>query len=428
MFRDLVDPGGKITFGKTLRQLETRTGFQFVVHGHPEQSFRQSFFIGALHFRHQTIPVGVSAFRILIEDLFAILQGRFEITGFDEKPCPAQKIVHVDGIVPRAHLRPGSFFPPRHLLYAVEKILNEADLAHILRLKHGKFPGQIVSRHVPVTGDDELGTVLFHQRQKTAPFVFHPDRFEKLLPAPDHQHHFRRIQRGENVRLVLSPQLPFEGDARKEDLVTLIGQLIIDFLSIHGVPRPGPAVGGFLVADEDVVRFFLRRNGQDPLLDLLDPLSLLFVEITIISRCKLHGPEIIRVFGDGVVLHPVAGGEPFVGGGILHIFDAEARQDQAPIPFRILRRGLDVLTVSLLRPIEVVVAPELLRPVVELFRLTVRKFRKGGQGAAIGTLPLCHALGQLQLPAAHFTLYQRHKTETRISYFISAFSLSCSAL
>lgn len=45
----------------------------------------------------------------------------------------------------------------------------------------------------------------------------------------------------------------------------------------------------------------------------------------------LQGSQVIHILQEGVEACPVAGGQIFVGGGILHILDAEPAQGTAPV-------------------------------------------------------------------------------------------------
>ena len=83
------------------------------------------------------------------------------------------------------------FLRVKHLAYATNEILDEANPAHIVAHQNGQLLRQVVSVHVPVAGDEELALILAHHGKETAPLVFHPNGVEILRACADNDHHFR---------------------------------------------------------------------------------------------------------------------------------------------------------------------------------------------------------------------------------------------
>ena len=290
----------------------------------------------------------------------------------------------------------------------MKQVLDEADLPHILRLKHRQLFRDVVGIHIPVAGDQQFLAVFLHQREEAAPLVAHPHRLEVFPLGTDHQHRLRRIQRGEDVGFVLLTELALERDPGEEDLIALLGQRVVDLLRHHRIAGAFAGVVALLVAEEDVEGFLLTGNGEDAFLNFGDALRFRLVDAALRAARLLQRGQIIPVAEDGVVAQAVAGGDPFPARGVLHILDAVAAEHQPPVGFRIVGVGVDHLFVRRRRLVVIVHPAEVFRPIVKLFVLLPADHGERGEGAAVGTLPAGHALRKLHHPPAHLTLDRRH--------------------
>ena len=144
-----------------------------------------------------------------------------------------------------------------HLFDAANQVLHEADLAHVLTLQHAEFFRHIIRVHVAVAGDEQAAAVGAHERQIPAPLVFDPDGVQIFRLRADHDHDLRRVQGGEDIRLVFLTEFVFQRDAREEDLIASVGELIVNILRKCGILCPFAVLVRFLVADEHVKRRFL---------------------------------------------------------------------------------------------------------------------------------------------------------------------------
>ena len=215
-----------------------------------------------------------AALRVLIQDLFKELIGLGPLAVLQRHIAALQKRLYVAAALVMYYDR--LFDSLRHgflrlcrihdLFDAADEILNKTDLAHILTLQHAELFGHVIRVHVAVARDEQAAAISAHERQIPAPLVFHPDRVQIFRLRADHDHHFCRMQSGENIRLVLLPELILQRDARKEDLIARVGELIVNILRQRGILRAFAVLVGFLVADEHVERRFLLRDRQNVLL------------------------------------------------------------------------------------------------------------------------------------------------------------------
>ena len=217
------------------------------------------------------------------------------------------------------------------LFDAANEILNEADLAHVLTLQHTELLGHIIRIHIAVAGDEQTAAVGAHERKIPAPLVFHPDRVQIFRLRADHNHDLGRVQGSKDIRLVFLPELVFQRDAREEDLIARVGELVVNILRQRGILRPFAVLVRLFITDEHVKQRFLLRDRQNVFLQAGDALRLFFVQAPChavgIFECGL----IIHVVQNTVKARAVAGRDAFAGGRILHILDAVPAEQQVPV-------------------------------------------------------------------------------------------------
>ena len=358
------------------------------------------------------VVVNNAALHVLIKHFFAIFRRRFAVTIVNEHDNAADQVFkHIAFCCNSGRFSTFRLFIlfTENFFDSVKNVLNEADLAHILGLEKGKFFRQIIGIHVPVTGNNEAGAVFFLQREEAAPLIFHPHRIEIFRFRSDDQHHFCGIERGKNVRFVLLTQLGFQRDTGKKYFVSRIGQLVINVLRDGGIFRPRAAVGGLFVADKNIKRLFLRGNFQDVFLDLRNACAFAFVNLVFGSSGRVFQcGKIIRIGGKRFILNAMASWDPFAGGGIFHVFDAEPGDGDPPIGFRI---GTVVIQNTFVRRdcfIEIPGTAEMLRTVIQIFPPVITDLRKRGQSSAIRTFPRSDPRRQFHHAPAHFALDRSH--------------------
>ena len=303
-------------------------------------------------------------------------------------------------------LRRRRFFPAllrmNDLLNAPDQILDKADLAHVLALQIAQLFRKIIGIHIPVAGNQQPLPVGFHQRQIPAPFVLHPDCAEVFRLCTDHQHDLRAVQRREDIGFVLPAQLILQGDPGEEHLIACVDQLIIDLLGQRAVLRPAAAFIRLLVADEDVIRFFLRGNRQDPFLDLRDPFRFLLVQIPGIGiRGIAQGCLIILIRKDGGYLNPMARGNPFMAYRILHILNAVFAQHHTPVGFRIAVILFQNLFIGGDGLVKLALPPEVICPVKPVQPLFIIPLGDRGRTPAVLALTIGISRIKLNISPAH---------------------------
>ena len=218
-----------------------------------------------------------------------------------------------------------------NLFDAADEILNKTDFAHILTLQHTEFFWHIIGIHISVAGDEQTAAVGAHEREIPAPFIFDPDGVQIFRLRADHNHDLGRVQGSKDIRLVFLPELIFQRDAREEDLIARVGELVVNILCQRGILRPFAVLVGFFVADEHVKRRFLLRDRQNVFLQAGDALRLFFVQAPChavgIFECGL----IIHVVQNAVKARAVTGRDAFAGSRVLHILDAVPAEQQVPV-------------------------------------------------------------------------------------------------
>ena len=169
--------------------------------------------------------------------------------------------------------------PEEDLFNTPQEVLDGTDFAQVLGLEPGELLGHIVSIDALEAGDQVLFLVLRHQLQESGPFVLDPHSVEIFVIRAEGQHDFCAVQGGEDVGLVFHAQLIFQGDPGEEHPVALARQGVIDILSQHAVQGAIAILGGFLVADKNIVGLFVVGNGNDALADFLNSLCFFPVDL-----------------------------------------------------------------------------------------------------------------------------------------------------
>ena len=216
-----------------------------------------------------------------------------------------------------------------------DEILNKSNPAHILTLQHTEFFRHIIRVHIAVAGDEQAAAVGAHEREIPAPFVPDPDGVQVFRLRADHDHDLRRMQGGEDIRLVFLSKLVLQRDTRKEDLIARVGELVINILRQRGILCAPAVLVGFLVADEHVERRFLLRDRQNVLLQRRNALRLLFVQTPRHAVGVLQRGLIVHVVQNAVKARAVTGRDALAGGRVLHILDAIPAEQQVPVRLRV---------------------------------------------------------------------------------------------
>ena len=256
------------------------------------------------------------------------------------------------------------FIGIEHFVHAADKVLDEADFAHVVTHQDGKLLGHIIWVHITVAGDEKLRFVLAHHGKEAAPLVLDPYGVEVLSARADDYHDFSRVQRGEYVRLILRTGDVLQRDTREEHAPTLLGELIVDVLREHAVACALAVLVELLVADEHVVRLSVLRCRKYAALHLGYFCRIFLVLAAGDAVGMLQRSEVVHVLKKAVEAGAVAGRQPFVCCRVLDILDAEAAQRAAPMRFRVrVVLGDDALVytqrfVKLTRAAEVVAAVE----------------------------------------------------------------------
>ena len=294
------------------------------------------------------------------------------------------------------------------LLDAADEILNEADLAHILTLQHTELLGHIIRVHIAVTGDEQTAAVGAHERKVAAPFIFDPDGVQIFRLRADHNHDLGRVQGGEDVRLVFLPKFVLQRDAREEDLIARVGELVVNILRQRGILCPFAVLIGFFVADEHVKRRFFLRDRQNVFLQVGNTQRFFFVQAPChavgIFECGL----IIHVVQNTVKARAVAGRDALAGSRILHILDAVPAEQQVPVRLSICIVLADQPLVDRRSLVKLTVAPQMRAAVEQAQPLVVVRLRQRHRAAAVFARSKRLVRRDLNIPAAHLTLDYRH--------------------
>ena len=223
----------------------------------------------------------------------------------------------------------------QQLFHAAHQILHRAQLAHVLPLQVGKFLRHVVGVHALVAGDQVLLLPRGDEGEEAAPFVLYPHGVEVFIVCAKYQHHLGAVQRREDVRLVFRAQLVLQRDARKEHPQPLFRQRVVHLLRHDAVRRALAVFVRLLVADKDVVGLFLAGQFHDAAADVLDGLGFLAVDLAGDRVGILLRLFKIRVFEDALKGRAVTGGNLFAGGGVVHVLDAVAAEDEPPVGLRL---------------------------------------------------------------------------------------------
>ena len=356
---------------------------------------------------HQLAQIGAGVLEVQVQRLLAELVRLAPLAVLQSHERPPQQGLHVGRCAIALHhhggrglrgLRPGQFAD------AVDQILHEAQLAHVLGLQVTEFLRQVVGIHVPVGRDEGLVRPGADQRKEAAPLVLHPHGVEVLRLGAQHHHDLCAVQRGEDVRLVLLAQLVLQGDAAEEYLEALPGQLVVQVVGQHAVGGALTLGVRLLVADEHIEGLFLPGDGQDALLDAVDHPGLFLIDGPLHAVGVLQGGLVVVIGEDGGILRPVDGGHAPARGRILHVLDAVAAQHQRPVGLRIGAVILQNLLEDAHGLVVLVVAAEVVGAVVQVQPAVAVQLRDGLHGAA----ELARAGGgvgcRVQIAAAHFAL------------------------
>ena len=296
----------------------------------------------------------------------------------------------------------------RDLLDAADQVLHEAELRHILFLQMGKLVRQIIGVHVAVGGDERLFRAVFDECKIAAPLILHPHGVEILRPRAQHHHDLGAVERGENVRLIGHAELVLQRNAAEKDLEALGGELVIEVVGKHAVLRPPSVRVGLLVADKNVKELFLLGNFQNPPLNFVDGLGLVLVNAALAAVRVLQRGFIVVVVEYRGELSAVDGGNASVAGRVLDVFDAVAAKHERPIRLGIGLVLVQNLLIDTHRLVELVVAAEMVRPVIQIRPLLIVKPRQSLlRAAAIAHTDRCTRL-KLNRASAHFTFEYRH--------------------
>ena len=219
----------------------------------------------------------------------------------------------------------------QHLFHAADQVLDKADLPHVIGLQYTQLLRQVIGVHIPVAGEQQLGAVLLHQRQEAAPLVLHPHGIEILRLGAHCHHDFSAVQCREDIRLILGAHLVLQRDAGEKHPVAGVRQLIVDVLSQQGVLCPLAVLVRLFIADKDIKGLLILGGGQDALLHLRNLGGILLVlppgHAVRVLQCR----QIVHILQKAVKAGPVAGGDPLICSGVLHIFDTKPAQGAAPV-------------------------------------------------------------------------------------------------
>ena len=227
------------------------------------------------------------------------------------------------------------FVGVEHLVYSADKVLDKADLAHVVAHQHCELFRHVVWVHIAVAGDEKLRLILAHHGEKTAPLVLDPHGVEVFRARADDDHDFSRVQRGKYVWLILCAGDIFKRDTREEHAPPLLGELVIDVLSKHAVARALTVFVELFIADEHVVRLGVLRSGEYAALHLCYFCRVFLVLTAGDAVGVLQCGEVVHVLKEAVEAGAVAGRQPFVCRRIFNVFDAEAAQRAAPMRLRV---------------------------------------------------------------------------------------------
>ena len=296
----------------------------------------------------------------------------------------------------------------QQLFHAAHQILHRPQLAHVLPLQVGKFLRHVVGVHALVAGDQVLLLTRGDEGKEAAPFVLYPHGVEVFIVRAKHQHRLGAVQRREDIRLVFRAQFVFQRDAREENAVALLRQGVVHFLRHDAVRRALAVFVRLLVADKDVVGLFLAGQFHDAAADVLDGLGFLAVDLAGDRVGVLLRLFKIRVFEDALKGRAVAGGNLFAGGGVVHVLDAVAAEDEPPVGLRLRGELGDDALVHRGRLVELAGRAQAVGAGKERQFLFVVRRGHGLERAAVFALRHSHARLDVQVASAHFALDDGH--------------------
>ena len=182
---------------------------------------------------------------------------------------------------------------------------------------------------------------------------------------------------------------------------------MIDVVCDNAVGSAG-AVVALLVADKDVIGFFLRGQGKYLLLQTVDLFCFGLVDTPLNGIRTAQSLLVVLIGDDGIKGRAVTGGNTLEGVRVLHIFNAVLAEDQSPMCLGIVRVVLHQLFVELLCLVELAFHPQDIRTIEQ--RLHIFVIRRGNSllGAAVFAFAYGHPLGNIKGTAAHFTLQNCH--------------------
>ena len=287
-----------------------------------------------LEILQKLVEIGLGVRRVVVEDLLEKSIRLLVIAIADQNLRALEKRRDVHVALDDGRLLFGLDFrgiPAHQLVDATEQILHEAQLGKILGLEIEHLFGQIIGIHVAIARNQVPISVRRHEGDEPRPFVLDPDRVEILGFGPHHQHDLRRIEGGEDVRLIHQADLLFQGDSREEDLVAFLRQFVIDLLGQNGILGPFAGIVRLLVANENIERIFLLRDGEDVLLDRGDLLGFGLVLLTSYHVGFGQGILVIDVLHDRLEGGPMHGRLLFLRGRVIDVLDAIPTENDAPV-------------------------------------------------------------------------------------------------
>ena len=267
-----------------------------------------------------------------------------------------------------------------------------------------KFIGQVKRVHILIGGNEHLFSAgLLHKGKIAAPFVFHPNGIEIFRLCAEHHHDLGAVERCENIRLIGAAELILQSNPREKDLEPLLRQLVIEVICKHTVLCASAVCVRFLIADKDIKRLLLAGNFKNALLNFINYLRLRFIDCPLRIVGMGNGGFIICVGENRGILRAVHRGDAFMCCRILHIFDTVAAKHKRPIRLGIVRILAENLLVNAHGLVEIVVAAEMIRTVIQVGALIIIQARQGLlRAAAVADADACAWL-EFNRAAAHFT-------------------------
>ena len=197
----------------------------------------------------------------------------------------------------------------------------------------GKFFGQIISIHITVARDEQLGTVGLHQLQIARPFVFDPYSAVILRFCADNKHNFGGVECGEYVRLIFLTKFILKGNGSIKDLEALLSKLIINIVGYRTVNSPFAVFICFLVAYKNVKRLFILHDGKYIFLYAVNGSCFGFIKRLLCRIGIINGSKIIRISSYCIEKRTVTGWDTLKSFRVLNVFDAVFTKNDTPVSF-----------------------------------------------------------------------------------------------